>query len=73
MTEGRLRQEITEWDKCNYDQKNHIYITKGSYLIGYIPFGSKEAQYFSAPKKQWSVSRRKFRNLTKKESRDYVF
>lgn len=62
----RYRQEITVWDKCNYEQKNHIYITQGSYLIGFIPVGGKEIR-FSKPKKQWSVSRRKFRDLKSKE------
>lgn len=65
----RVRQEITIWDKCNYPQANHIYITEGSNLIGYVPVGSSEAIYFSAPKKQWSVSRRKFRDLTASEKR----
>jgi len=66
----RYRQEITVWDKCLYEQKNHIYITKGSWLLGYIPVAGPTAGQeimFSQPKKQWSVSRRKFRDLTQKE------
>jgi len=68
----RVRQEITDW-KLAPDTPNHIYITSGSTLLGYIPCGQTKAVYFNVPKKQWSVSRRKFRDLTKKESKDYVF
>jgi hypothetical protein len=68
--EGRYRLETTVWDKCNYDQKNHVYITSGSTLIGYValygPDAYKEVR-FGTPLRQWSVSRRKFRDLTKKE------
>lgn len=62
----RYRLEITDWDKCDYDQKNHVYITSGSHLIGYVPVGGKEKR-FSIPLKQWSVTRRKFRDLKVKE------
>mgnify|MGYP003642094616 CR=1 FL=1 len=62
----RIRQEVTVWDKAPSTQ-NHTYITEGSYLIGYIPHGKTVATYFGEPKKQWSPSRRKFRDLTKKE------
>jgi len=66
----RMRQEITVWDKVSeYRIPEHIYITEGSYLIGYVPEGSTKAVIFSVPKKQWSVSRRKFRDLTAKEIR----
>ena len=64
----RFRQEITVWDKAP-TTPNHTYITEGSYLIGIVPEGTKEAFMFSSPKKQWSVSRRKFRDLTAKEKR----
>jgi len=62
----RIREEITVWDKAP-TTPNHTYITEGSYLIGIIPKGTVKAFYFSAPKKQWSPSRRKFRDLKKKE------
>ena len=64
----RFREEITVWDKSP-STPNHTYITEGSYLIGIVPEGTKEAFMFSSPKKQWSVSRRKFRDLTAKEKR----
>jgi len=67
---ARYRQEITVWDKCLHEQENHIYITQGSWLIGFIPVSGPNAGQeirFAKPKKQWSVSRRKFRDLTKKE------
>jgi hypothetical protein len=67
---ARYRQEITVWDKCLYDQKNHIYITEGTWLLGFIPVAGPDAGKeirFEHPKKQWSVSRRKFRDLKTKE------
>jgi len=36
-------------------------------LLGYVPRGSKKEVRFILPKKQWSASRRKFRDLSKKE------
>jgi len=58
----RYRQEITDWEYTN-----HIYITDGRVLLGYIPRGTNQEIRFAAPKKEWSVSRRKFRDLSKKE------
>lgn len=70
----RVKQEITEWDKCDYEVPNHIYLTEGKQLIGYIPVGTTKAQYFKEPKKQWATTRRKFRELTsKKELANYEF
>ena len=63
----RYRQEITEWDESDGKVSNHIYITSGSSLMGYIPVGTKTPKYFSKPPSNWSVSRRNFRDLTKKE------
>ena len=60
----RYRQEITDWDCAN-----HIYITEGRVLLGYIPRGSNQEIRFMAPKKQWSPSHRKFRDLSKTEVR----
>ena len=71
--EGRYRLETTAWDKCNYDQKNHVYITSGTNLIGYVPLYGPDAYKeirFGTPLRQWSVSRRKFRDLSKKEVAD---
>ena len=63
----RIRREITVWDKADYRVPQHIYLTSGSWLLGYIPEGTNKTQMFKLPKKQWSVSRRKFQDLTKKE------
>lgn len=60
------REEITDWGSYDY-VINHTYITKGTDLVGYVPRGSGQIMMFSAPKKSWSVSRRKFRKLNKKE------
>ena len=57
-------EEITDWG--SYKIQNHIYITDGALLVGYVPKGGKEIR-FSKPKKQWSVARRTFRTLTKAE------
>ena len=62
----RLKQEITVWDKAP-NTPNHIYITDGGKLIGYIPCGTYVAQYFNAPSKQWSGTRRKFKEITSKK------
>jgi hypothetical protein len=63
----RVRQEVTVWDKTDYRVPAHIYLTSGTTLLGYVPEGSTEAIIFAHPKKQWSVARRKFRDLTKAE------
>ena len=62
----RVRQEVTVWDKAP-ETPNHIYITEGQTLIGYIKSGETTATYFSKPLRTWSPARRKFRDLTKKE------
>ena len=67
---ARYRLETTVWYKAP-TTPNHIYITEGSYLIGFIPYDGEEIR-FSQPKKQWSVSRRTFRDLTKEEIRTGV-
>lgn len=63
----RVKQEITQWDKCDYTVPNHIYLTEGKQLVGYIPQGTTQAVYFKAPKKQWATTRRKFREITSKK------
>ena len=62
----RVREEITVWDKAP-NVPNHIYITSGTNLIGYIPRGTTKAIYFKNPMKQWAVTRRKFRDITSKK------
>jgi|VirMetMinimDraft_7_1064189.scaffolds.fasta_scaffold273004_2 hypothetical protein len=61
----QYRQEITVWKEAP-NTPNHIYITLGSVLLGYIPVGGVEKRFTKAYR-TWSVSRRKFKNLTKKE------
>ena len=61
MTE-RYRQEVTDWDTVN-----HIYITEGRTLVGYIPKNTNKEYRFSSPMRNWSASKRKFRDLTKKD------
>lgn len=50
----QVRQEVTDWSKADYRVPQHIYITSGSMLVGYVPEGTTEAIIFSNPKKQWS-------------------
>ena len=60
------REETTDWDT-----PNHIYITKGTELVGFVPRGG-ELKVFKTTKKAWSPSRRKFRKLGIKEIRNYL-
>jgi len=62
----KIRQETTDW-KDAPGTPNHIYLTEGNTLVGYIKSGEKKAFYFQRPKKQWSTARRKFRTLGKRE------
>lgn len=65
----RYKQEITDWSESPATP-NHIYITDGKTLIGVIPqFGPQKGikKMFSKPYRQWSASRRKFRELSPKE------
>ena len=64
------REEGTDWGKHDY-VPNHIYITKGATLAGYVPRGTKDIIMYETPLKTWSVSRRKFRKLNRKEIRTY--
>jgi len=59
------REEITDW---GFEQiPNHTYISKGTVLMGYVARSTGRIQMFETPKKSWSVSRRKFRKLNKKD------
>lgn len=73
------REEKTEWPEPKQtvfglegDIPNHIYITKGTELYGYVRRGTTEVIWFKQPFKTWSPSRRKFRKLGKKEIDFYV-
>ena len=70
------REEVTEWPQGEVRQTvfgmegvipNHIYITKGTELFGYVKRGTTNAVMFSKPFKTWSPARRKFRKLGKRE------
>ena len=65
MAQEQYRQEITVWSKAP-NTPNHIYITVGSVLLGYIPVDGIEERFTKAYR-TWSAPRRKFKNLTKKE------
>ena len=60
------REEITEWGHAP-NTPNHIYITKGTDLIGYVKRGTTDVTVFNTVKRTWSPSRRKFKKLGKKE------
>ena len=65
----RYKQEITVWDKAP-NTPNHIYITDRNWLIGVIPTCGPDKgieKRFVKPYKQWSVSRRKFKELSPKQ------
>lgn len=62
----KFRQEITNWVDAP-STPNHIYITKGNVLLGYVKSGTTKPFFFSKPPKQWSPRGRKFRDLTNKE------
>ena len=64
------REELTDWGE--HKITNHIYISKGTDLMGYVARSAGVIHMFNAPKKSWSVSRRKFRKLNKKEIREIV-
>lgn len=62
------REETTDWG--GDPVPNHIYVTKGTELVGFVPKGG-ELKIFKKPMKRWSPSRRKFRKLGLKEIRSY--
>jgi len=64
------REELTDWGE--HKITNHIYISKGTDLMGYVARRTGVIRMFNTPKKSWSVSRRKFRKLNKKEIREIV-
>ena len=51
---------------------NHIYITKGTELFGYIKAGTRDVEWFRRPMRAWSPARRSFRKLSKKEILSYL-
>ena len=59
------REELTDWGEHNIS--NHTYISKGTDRMGYVAKSTAQIQMFKTPKKSWSVSRRKFRKLNKKD------
>ena len=61
----RYKEEVTDWGSENIP--NHIYVTEGRVLLGYVPRGTTVVQWFNEPKKQWSTTHRRFRELSKRE------
>ena len=71
----RYKLELTVWDKCDYEVPNHIYITDRNWLIGVIPTSGPDKgveKRFVQPYKQWSVSRRKFKELSPKQLEKFL-
>ena len=57
----RAFKEITKWDITT---PNHTYIlNEQDQLVGYLKTGTKEYIQFNKPMKQFSKSRRKFKEL----------
>ena len=56
--------ETTDWG--SHKIPNHTYIVNdASQLMGMIPFGKTEAVMYGKPMKQFSKSRRKFKDISK--------
>ena len=64
------REELTDWGE--HKITNHTYITKGTDLMGYVARSTGKIHMFNTPKKSWSVSRRKFRKLNKKDIKRHI-
>lgn len=63
----KVLQEITEWDKVDYNVPNHIYIVedgRGGRLLGYVKQGTEEPIMFSKPF-PFDRKNRKFKELAK--------
>jgi hypothetical protein len=59
-------QEVTKWDvdALGYNVPSHTYILdKSQHCVGYIKEGTTEEIIFSKPMKQFSKSRRKFKEI----------
>lgn len=59
-------KEVTVWDEVDYNVPNHTYIVNGKQeLVGYIKEGTSEEIIFKHPMRQFSRTRRKFKDVTK--------
>jgi hypothetical protein len=56
-------KETTEWSESTIP--NHIYIFENNACVGYIKSGETTENYFNAPLKQFSKTRRQFKDVTK--------
>lgn len=65
----RYRLETTKWGD---DTPNHVYITSGTDLLGYINIFTGKEEMFKAPMRTWSVRGRTFRDLRDSEVKDYL-
>ena len=68
LIESRWREEITP----DAEYPLHTYISRGTKLCGYIKRGTKDIVLFKKPMNAWSVTRRKFRDLSKSEKLEYI-
>jgi len=72
MKKLRYRLETTNWNNVDYSVPNHIYMTHGTDLYGYINIATGEKQMFVRPMKQWSVKGRTFKDIKDSEVGDYI-
>jgi hypothetical protein len=57
--------ETTDWGSYTYVPNNTYIVNDAGQLMGMVPFGKTEAVMYSKPMKQFSKSRRKFKDITK--------
>ena len=62
----KFLQEVTDWGSHNV--ANHVYIFECNQCVGYVKHGSSEIELFKSPLKQFSKTRRKFKDVTKRYS-----
>jgi len=57
-------QETTDWGSAKIPNHTYLFDEK-SQLVGYAKAGSSVVEMFKSPKKQFSKTRRKFKDVTK--------
>jgi hypothetical protein len=63
MNNYRYFQEVTNDWKCSYHVPQHTYIFNRDVCVGYIKEGTTEEIIWKTPSKQFSKSRRKFKEV----------
>ena len=58
-------QETTDWGSYTYVPNHTYFFDEKSQLVGYMKAGTSVVKLFKAPKKQFSKTRRKFKDVTK--------